>query len=183
MQFRFVSILLVISIFALGSMLIFAQSDDQGDPNNPLSNGRANACYAGGSMEGKCDTEWEWEAGWYLIRFEYGLISREDFFAQYAGLLPAEVIPTEVEAVVSSTPVFVCGGPVYGSLYVKFGTSDFLASPVSSYSDSSCTTPDTLIFLNLVYTTAGNSAATNLCISRFSATTAALLGNNIYYCS
>lgn len=25
-----------------------------------------NACFPGGLMEGKCDTAWEWECGYYL---------------------------------------------------------------------------------------------------------------------
>lgn len=29
-----------------------------------------NACYEGGSMAGKCDTEWEWVCGYYLARWE-----------------------------------------------------------------------------------------------------------------
>lgn len=29
-----------------------------------------NACYAGGTLAGKCDTEWEWVCGWYLARWE-----------------------------------------------------------------------------------------------------------------
>jgi len=28
-----------------------------------------NACYAGGAMEYKCDTDWEWTCGWYLARW------------------------------------------------------------------------------------------------------------------
>ncbi|MBZ0305231.1 MAG: hypothetical protein K8I82_04100, partial [Anaerolineae bacterium] len=34
-----------------------------------------NACHEGGSMAGKCDTEWEWTCGWYLARFEAGVNS------------------------------------------------------------------------------------------------------------
>lgn len=29
-----------------------------------------NACNEGGSMAGKCDTDWEWTCGWYLARYE-----------------------------------------------------------------------------------------------------------------
>src|SRR5215510_1893 len=87
--------LLVVPILLLVSIIVLAVGlDDQGNPNDPTVNERANACYEGGSMEGKCDTQWEWDGGWYLIRFQYGLISREDFPAQYAILLPP--LPQEV---------------------------------------------------------------------------------------
>ena len=31
-----------------------------------------NECYEGGVMEGKCDTDWEWECGWYLYQLDHG---------------------------------------------------------------------------------------------------------------
>lgn len=43
-----------------------------------------NACYAGGSLEGKCDwptdaeDEWAWTCGWYIARAENGVIWRAD---------------------------------------------------------------------------------------------------------
>ena len=39
--------------------------DDLGNANDPRVNDRANACYAPGQQ---CQTQAEWEAGWYLIR-------------------------------------------------------------------------------------------------------------------
>lgn len=39
--------------------------DDLGNVNNPDTNERANACYAPGQQ---CQTQAEWEAGWYAIR-------------------------------------------------------------------------------------------------------------------
>ena len=47
-----------------------------------------NECYTGGVLEGQCDSEWEWIAGWYLARFNRGLISRDQFPAEYSSLLP-----------------------------------------------------------------------------------------------
>ena len=69
------SMFVVISVFA--SLMIAAQVltvgvDDRGNPNDPRVNERANACFEGGSMAGKCHADNEWEAGWYLIRFEWG---------------------------------------------------------------------------------------------------------------
>ena len=44
--------------------------DDAGVVNNPEVNERANTCYEPGQS---CTTDAEWEAGWYLIREQYGI--------------------------------------------------------------------------------------------------------------
>lgn len=75
--------------------------------NDPRINDDANACYEDGTLAGRCDTSdvdgdgdiddddraWIWAAGWHLIRWEYGLVSREqvDFFA---SILPPEILPS-----------------------------------------------------------------------------------------
>jgi hypothetical protein len=69
--------------------------------NNPATNPDANACYAGGSYENRCLVDldldgtiedWEidamWEAGWYRIRLEYGMISPNQVPPQYSFILP-----------------------------------------------------------------------------------------------
>lgn len=66
---------IILSVLVFG--VVFAGFDDAGNPNDPRINERANACYEGGSLEGKCSTEAQWQAGWYLIRYEYGLINRQ----------------------------------------------------------------------------------------------------------
>jgi hypothetical protein len=90
MQTSFFKTLLIL---VLAFLVIFgAQAlDDNGNPNNPNENPNSNACYEDGSMAGKCDTPEKWEAGWYLIRFEYGLISRENFPSYFSWALPEEV--------------------------------------------------------------------------------------------
>jgi hypothetical protein len=84
--------LLPIFVLCLLAVGVLAQEgvDDEGNPNNPNENDRANACYSGGTMEGKCDTEWEWVCGWYMIRFDAGLFTREEIPFTCAVLLPAE---------------------------------------------------------------------------------------------
>lgn len=47
--------------------------------NDPELNPNANACLEGGSMAGKCNSDWEWTCGWHLIRLENGLISQDEF--------------------------------------------------------------------------------------------------------
>lgn len=90
---RFIRLLgfmmVVVSVWFAGGS--FAQ-DDQGNPNDPALNERANACFAGGSLEGKChttdadangviddlDVAFMWWCGWYIIRAEQGLLRAED---------------------------------------------------------------------------------------------------------
>ncbi|MBK8138057.1 MAG: hypothetical protein IPK52_19970 [Chloroflexi bacterium] len=68
----------------------FAQDEGDPAPNDPAASQDANACYAGGTMEGKCaldadgdgiledfEEDWAWECGWYLIRIEAGLIGQD----------------------------------------------------------------------------------------------------------
>lgn len=63
-------------------------------PNDPNVNPDANACFTGGSMEGKCgdsrwgDADYMWTAGWYKVRYDYGLISRSMFPDLFKWLLP-----------------------------------------------------------------------------------------------
>lgn len=75
--------LALISVFVVVVGALMAQ-DDRGNVNDPGFNERANACFAGGSLEGKChttdadfdgdiddlDIEYMWWCGWYLIRVE-----------------------------------------------------------------------------------------------------------------
>lgn len=124
-------LLIVVLIFSF-SVLAFAL-DDQGNPNDPHTNDRANACYEDGSMAGKCDTDWEWEAGWYLIRFDAGMISREDFPEQYAILLPA--LPEESQNSAGAGCQAVLGN------YVDFGSDNYVPASVPTFTDAACSTP------------------------------------------
>jgi hypothetical protein len=86
-------LLFAVSIVLISILMVSAEvgKDDRGNPNDPAVNERANACYEGASLAGKCDTEEMWVAGWYLIRFETGLIGRDEFPDQYDWLLPPVV--------------------------------------------------------------------------------------------
>lgn len=75
-----------------GSALVANDNADSANkPNNPAINEKANACYTGGTLEGKCNNDLLWAAGWYLIRYEQGMISRADFPASLISALPAEI--------------------------------------------------------------------------------------------
>jgi hypothetical protein len=76
--FLFALLLLSVSIVALGQEEL---------PNDPLVNPDANACYEGGTLEGRCLAEIDWQAGWYLIRYEADMITYDQipFWARYAA--------------------------------------------------------------------------------------------------
>lgn len=83
-------------VICLGVVLIWVSAlcaqDDRGVANDPKVNERANACFAGGSLAGKChttdadfdgrvdasDSAFMWRCGWYMIRVEQGLILHAD---------------------------------------------------------------------------------------------------------
>jgi hypothetical protein len=89
-------ILLVFSAFA-------AVAQDNESSNDPRVNENANACFAGGTMEGKCNVDfdgngtvdeyevtWAWECGWYIIRVNAGMISSTQMPERCQTLLPAD---------------------------------------------------------------------------------------------
>ena len=62
MMIRFFVLFLLV-VF-LGSTVALAQATDEGsNPNDPTTNEDANACFEGGTMEGKCEFEWNWTCG------------------------------------------------------------------------------------------------------------------------
>jgi hypothetical protein len=181
MRQHFILILLLLVCLIFGSIYISAQEDDQGNPNDPHVNDRANACYEDGSMESKCDTEWEWICGWYMIRFDAGIFSRSEVPAMCNSLLPIEI---ESTGTVEEEVISNCAGMIYGSFFVQFGSGNFLPSPVMGHIDIECTSNTSLIFLDLVYTTAGVADAAAICNANLPAPSwsAAVLSGNIYYC-
>ena len=115
---------LIIALFALLSLTLVATAsgiDDEGNPNDPNLNNRANACFEGGSLEGRCDTididengsvdeweiEWHYVCGWYLIRYENGLIDQSNL--PDGCKIPVDLPDTSpVEAI--NTPGGFCPG-------------------------------------------------------------------------
>ncbi|MGB1287078.1 MAG: hypothetical protein ACPG7F_11135, partial [Aggregatilineales bacterium] len=104
--------------------------DVPGGDNNPATNEDANDCFRGGVLAGKCsstdidmdgdvdadDRAWMWTAGWYLIRFNTGMIDRENFPSYFSTMLPA--LP---ETEVSAVPAL----PSAGCILVGFGSHDY----------------------------------------------------------
>ena len=83
------------------NFVVSAQTDEEALPNDPTVNEDANACLDGGVMAGKCNMDvdgdgvpdedavsWAWDCGWYLIRFNYDILTREGFPPHCRILLP-----------------------------------------------------------------------------------------------
>jgi hypothetical protein len=167
--------LLVVPLLLLLAFLSFAL-DDQGNPNDPTVNDRANACYEDGSMAGKCDTAWEWEGGWYLIRFQFNLISREDFPTQYTILLPP--LPEE-----ETTEYHLGCFPVGDGLYAKFNDGNYLPSPATYYNNAACTNVWGSSGYALVYAPSGEADALTICQANGRSSVQLTPGGTVvYYC-
>ncbi len=162
-------------IFVIFCTAIVNANDDAGNVNDPAENDRANACYEDGSLAGKCDTDWEWTCGWYLIRFEYGSISREEFPGGCASLLPP-IIEDEPDTALPSGP----GCQLFTGSYVLF-TGNFLAAGATTYSDATCLTPSGITLVPSVYAPGGVAAATVICNNHGFAF-GGLLSGDVYHC-
>jgi hypothetical protein len=87
---------LIIPIFSLFIAIIvltnaLAAQDENTLANDPFINPDANACFAGGSWEGKCGDDLEmWRAGWYLIRWEKRIIATDEMPDQYKWVTPGD---------------------------------------------------------------------------------------------
>jgi hypothetical protein len=94
----------LIAIFViclLGVMTVFAQDsvDDQGNPNDPAVNERANACYAGAAWEYRCGNDQTlWDAGWYYIRLQRGILSPSELPSSFWWIIPSDGSLGEVPA-------------------------------------------------------------------------------------
>lgn len=177
--------LIALIFLLLSSQLVFAVVgyDDQGNPNDPNENERANACFDGGSIEGKCETSWEWECGWYLIQFDYNLIDREVFPTWCVTLLPPEIVQETADTgfsypgadciPVSATPRYTDFG---GGNYLEYltGLDNPSCTPVGRASTSK---------YPLVYAPEGLAAANDICIAHGHGNVIlGPSGDNVYYC-
>lgn len=154
-----------IMLLLFSSTLVFAESgyDDQGNPNDPTVNDRANACYEGGSMEGKCDSIWEWECGWYLIQFEYDLLEHDGFPTWCASIIPPEILP---EVLVDNTIFTYCGTLSFSGPWIFYytGTPNQVGNLWYYHDDTTCTgNPQSVWTGGLIVEAASQSAAETIC--------------------
>jgi hypothetical protein len=90
--------LFLICLVILLTLPLLAQEDDEeAEP----STREDNECYAGGTMEGRCnqdvdgdgivsqaEVDWAWNCGWYMARYNDGVLSRAEVPSWCAILLP-----------------------------------------------------------------------------------------------
>lgn len=89
--------LLALVLIATTVIISTAQegTDEAHDLDAAQLDADANACAEGGSMEGRCETEWDWIYGWYFIRYEAGIFTREELPEQYRPALPPVIVVDE----------------------------------------------------------------------------------------
>lgn len=89
-------LLILVALVALLAVFATVIAADDSLPNNPHVNPDANACLTGGALEGKCDDDPEmWIGGWYLIRYQYHIVTKDQVPPAYHWMLPVEEV-TEV---------------------------------------------------------------------------------------
>lgn len=148
-----------------------------------------NACNEGGPMAGKCDTEWEWECGYYLARWLSGggWSGTYTMPATCVLVLPPRPPVIVVEAPASSGPaalVFPVGGCLFNGqqFYFDFAGSYFLPAGSPVYDDNLCTTSSATTH-RLIYAPAPFDA-TALCQTAFGTTVqVGPFGDDLYICN
>jgi hypothetical protein len=193
MNKRLVVLLVLLgALLALSSVVVLAVGlDDAGNPNDPTVNDSANECYEGGVMEGKCDTEIEWLAGWYLIKYRYGLIETVPSWAVWS--LPenyiAEVVVAESDPGTPPPAPAGCIGPVNlpngpggssgAGKYILFDTG-VVEAGTDPYTAAGCNSGQEWFYViyTLVYAPGGQSEADSLCGG-----TGVSVGSDVYKCN
>jgi hypothetical protein len=152
----------LVGVLAIGSA--FASADNL--PNDPNVNADANACYTGGTLAGRCtgvdsngdgvisddEVRFAWVAGWYLIRFQAGIIARADFPSQYAYLLPQDAgFPQCFDSTLDGYADYELLAPINTLLNAQARLS----------TDGTCT--GTVSYALTLVTAPDNTSATTLC--------------------
>lgn len=188
-----IRIVTIVAVIMLGVAVSWAQTtDDQGAANDPQTNDRANACYDGGTLADKCDNDWAWQCGWYLIRHEAGLVSRDEFPLWCSILLPTLTASFPATDIMGAgfVPTGPASPPVGGCIqalagfYVDFSGGYSLPANTFGFSDSACSAPvATKLGLNTVYAPPAYDASA-LCVVAFGQPTAGYgtYMNDLYEC-
>jgi hypothetical protein len=116
----FRKVLFLVIILILSSLFVSAQDATEIDPE-------ANACNEGGSMEGKCNIDfdengtvddyeilWAWTCGWYIARYDAGIFAEVPSYCQ--SLLPSEPIDIVEES--GSGSELYCWEEDLGGLFI-----------------------------------------------------------------
>jgi hypothetical protein len=175
--------LIFIFIIFIITASVFAQTD------TPSERPQDNACYTGGTMEGKCnlpteaETLWAWMCGWYIARMETGLIP-VDNVPDWCSSLLVNVSTSITTPGVVIPPVHMSS--CYRSTMNAGPDIEFVASPntyqnVSRYTnlDGTCSTFNATI--TLVYAL-DSASALAICQSLYSGFNAVIsIDSYIYF--
>lgn len=146
-------------ILAMSISSVWAATDSTAEPGTPADN----ECNVGGVLyradnQDGCPTLWYWKAGWFLARFNRGLISRAEFPKEFESVLP----PLEKDTTSSSNcwPVI---NLQMSTLYI--GPANTLGNLLGYASSNDCTGPAST-FPNSAVVFANNlTDATTICAS------------------
>lgn len=167
-------------------LLILAGSSlaqDPPEPNTPADN----ACYTGGDMEGKCDTDWEWRCGWHLARWQAdgGWFGAYPMLDECVSLLPPRPVVDRQQQQPAAPMVFPSAGCIATAVdFLDFGGGFAVAAPYPLYPDATCGMTIVTVFgLNHVYAPPPFNADL-LCQIAFGQNVAnGPLGDNVYQCA
>jgi hypothetical protein len=121
----------LVLVLLMGVSLVGAEDDHTPKPGTAADN----ECYPGGVLyreenQDGCPTVWYWKAGWYLARYNRGLISRDDFPKEFESVLP----PLQ-------KPSYPCWNDGYGSvLYI--GPANQKGNMIAYDTSLNCTGPE-----------------------------------------
>jgi hypothetical protein len=112
-----------------------------------------NECYDGGTMAGKCDTDWAWTCGWYLARFNQGIFTREQVPLTCHILLPPPAPSVPAASADIPLPSAGCILAIPPNGYVDFNGGFALPGfgVTTIYSDAACTIPGAVSGPGIVY--------------------------------
>lgn len=169
----------ILLVFLILGLLIPVGISTGQEPNTK----EENTCYEGGSMAGKCDSEWEWVCGWYLAQWQTngGWDNLANPFNPFNDAC-ASLLPPRPAPIAGASPAI---GPycVFVPLaYVNFNGGFALPSSAPTYSDAACQSIVSSIGIPLVYASS-QPAALALCQSNFGRNTTFGTGNpNVFVC-
>lgn len=113
--------------------------DDQGLPNVPRANLRANACFGAGTLVEECTDERDWRVGWHLIRLQTGVLDcsqvPSELYAELAQLFDCSIKsppPTTTVAVGYCVITPVVGVP---SLTLRYYIGSYIWTPLAGQAE------------------------------------------------
>jgi hypothetical protein len=86
-------LLLIAVLLSISLVAVQAQDvADKGD-NDPTTNQHANACLAEGVMAGICESETDWVCGWFVIRYQFEILTEDEIPEACSGYLVFAAAP------------------------------------------------------------------------------------------